>query len=158
MECGGIDEGDPASKTSSSEYRHHRSSPLGSEVVLITGINVFAHLNDPIPIDDDDDDTLPQLLSKPITDFFVKLGKCTQKLSDVFPYLPEDHLHIIVKLPGKWSFVYGRLTTFLSGPLTFSESRSLHAFRRFNFAFPVPLYVSPVDSSASLQNGGPHLR
>jgi len=110
MERGGTDEGDPASKTSSSEYRHHRSSPLESEVVLITGINVFAHLrpqlNDPIPIDDDDDDddTLPQLLSKPIT---VELGKYTQKLSDVFPYLPEDHLHIIVKLPGKQ--IYGHL-------------------------------------------------
>ena len=66
--------------------RHHSSSPLESEVVLITGVNVFAHLhpqlNDPIPIDDDD--TFPQLLSKSITDFSVKLGNCTQKLSDVF--------------------------------------------------------------------------
>jgi hypothetical protein len=105
MECGGIDEDDPARKTAPSDYRHHRSIPLESEAVLPTGVNICAHLcsqlNDPISVDDDDDDTLPKLLSKPITDFSVKLGKRTQKLSDVFPDLPEDHLHIIVKLPGK---------------------------------------------------------
>ena len=74
-------------------------------IYILTGVNVCAHLrsqlNDPIPVDDDDDATLPQLLSKPITDFSVKLGKRTQKLSDVFSYLPKDHLHIIVKLAGK---------------------------------------------------------
>jgi hypothetical protein len=110
MGRGGIDEGDPARKTPSSDYRHRRSSPLESEAILLTGVNVCAHLrsqlNDPIPVDDDDD-TLPQLLSKPITDFSVKLGKRTQKLSGVFPYLPEDHLHIIVELPGKQ--IYGHL-------------------------------------------------
>ena len=108
MERGGIDEGDPARKTSSSEYRHHRSIPLESEAVLLTGVDVFAYLrpqlNNPISIGND---TLPQLLSKPITDFSVNLDNCTQKLSDVFPYLPEDHLHIIVKLPGKQ--IYGHL-------------------------------------------------
>ena len=47
--------------------------------------------------------TTTVLLSKPTTDFSVKLGKRTQKLSesDVFPYLPEDHL------PGKQT--YGHL-------------------------------------------------
>jgi len=78
-------------------------SPLESEAVLLTGINICAHLcsqlNDPIPVDDDD--TLPRRLSKPITDFSIELGKRTQKLSDVLPSLPEDHLHIIVKLPDK---------------------------------------------------------
>ena len=97
-----LDEGDPASKAAPSEDRHRRYSPLESEAVLLTGVNVCAHLRsqlkDSIPVDDD---TLPQLLSKPITDFFVELDKLTQKLSDAFPYLPEDHLHIIVKLPGE---------------------------------------------------------
>jgi hypothetical protein len=91
MERGGIDEGDPARKISSSDCRHHRSSPLESEAVLLTGINLCAHLrsqlHDPIPVDDDDDDTLPKLLCKPITDFTVKLHMRTQKLSVVFPYL-----------------------------------------------------------------------
>ena len=109
MGRGGIDEGDPARKTSSSDYRNHRSSPLESEAVLLTGVDDFAHLrsqlNDPIPVDDDD--TLPKLLSKPITDVSVKLGKRTQKVSDVFPYLPENHLHIIVEVPGK--HIYGHL-------------------------------------------------
>jgi len=65
----------------------------------LVGINVCAHLrsqlNDPIPVPEDDDNTLPQLLYKPITSFSVKLSKRTQRLSDVFPSLPEDHLHII---------------------------------------------------------------
>jgi hypothetical protein len=104
MERGGIDGCDPATKTPSSDHRYHRSCPLESEAVLLTGVNICAHLrsqlNDPIPVDDNED-TLPQLLSKPIPDFSVKLGKRTQKLSEVFPCVPENHLHIIVKLPGK---------------------------------------------------------
>jgi len=104
MERGGIGEGDPARKNPSSDNRHNKSSPLESEAVLLTGINVCAHLrsqlNDLIPVDDVDDDTLPHLFSRPITDFSVKLGKRMQKLSDVFPCLPKDHLHIILNLPG----------------------------------------------------------
>jgi hypothetical protein len=78
----------------------------------LISINVCAHLrsqlNDPIPVPDDNDHhTLPQLLSKPITSFSVKLSKCTQKLSDALPYRPENHLHIIVELSGKR--IYGHL-------------------------------------------------
>jgi hypothetical protein len=103
MERGGFDEGNPARKTVPSDYRHSRYSSLESEAtVLFIGINICAthlcsQLNDPIPVDDNNE-TLPQRLSKPITDFSVKLGKRTQKLSDIFPSLPEDHISKIVFL------------------------------------------------------------
>jgi len=102
MEHGGVEECDSAMKTLSSEHRNYRFRPLEGEGVLLTGINFCAHLrsqlNAPIPVDND---SLPQLLSKPITDVSVELDKCTQKLSDAFQDLLEDHLHIIMRLPGK---------------------------------------------------------
>jgi len=119
-----------------------------------SGVNVVLtrthKLNDPIPVPDDDDDTLPQLLSKPITSFSVKLNKLTQKLSDALPYLPENHLHIIVQLPGKQ--IYGHLSMgdcqpFLR-PYFFCISLLLHAIRRhFLLAIPHPGVHKPLTSS-----------
>ena len=98
-----LDEGDPASKTAPSEDRHRRYSPLESEAVLLTGVNVCAHLrsqlNDSLPVKPAL--TLTQRLPSPITDFCVPLNEPTDIVSKVFPHLPESHLHIIVKLPGK---------------------------------------------------------
>jgi hypothetical protein len=74
MGRGGIDEGDPASKTASSDHRHHRSSPLEGDAVLLTGVDVFAHLpsqlNEPIPVDPEE--SLHQRLPKQINDSSVK--------------------------------------------------------------------------------------
>ncbi len=104
MECGRIDEYDPATKTASSDYRHHRYSLLESEAVCLTSINGCAYLplqlNEPIPVDPDK--TLAQRIPSPFTDFSVELDRRTRKVLKVFSGgLAEDHLHIIVKLPGK---------------------------------------------------------
>ena len=109
MGRGGIDEDNPARKIPSSDYRHYRYSPLESEAVLLAGINVCAHfrsqLKDPLPIKPAL--TLTQRLPSPITDICIPLNEPTDAVSEVFPSLPENHLHIIVKLPGKQ--IYGHL-------------------------------------------------
>ncbi len=53
-----------------------------------------------IPIRLDPEETLPQRLPKPITDFSVKLNLMS-KVSGAFPDRPENHLQIVVTLRGK---------------------------------------------------------
>ncbi len=56
-------------------------------------------LKTPIPVDADE--PLVKRLPLPFTSFSVELDKPSLKVSEVFPDRPDDHLQIIIVLPGK---------------------------------------------------------